>query len=238
MLNEANATQYECPHCRQAIALDDVNVATDVALCRSCGRTSAFSALCGAREIASANLDAPPRGIRVGRGFRGQTEIIYHRISPLLLFLVPFPALWSGVSMSGIYGTQLMKGRFDLAQSLFGLPFLLGTIVLLSAIAYMAFGKWVISLDRGQGSVFVGVGGIGWRRRFSYNRTTVVTLRETSIRVNHVRQQGICIQTDGEDDLVFGAVLKEEAKRYIAAAIMREKELGAVASSRSRSLLS
>ena len=34
-----------CPKCRGAIPLDDVNVATDIALCRRCEQTFAYSEL-------------------------------------------------------------------------------------------------------------------------------------------------------------------------------------------------
>jgi hypothetical protein len=66
--------------------------------------------------------------VRVGQSLINGIEITYRRLSPVVLFLIPFTALWSGVSMWGIYGRQLVQGKFDPAHSLFGLPFLLGTM--------------------------------------------------------------------------------------------------------------
>ena len=82
-------------------------------------------------EISPDLLETLPKTIKMDTGFNGETIIVYHRLSPLLFFFLPFTAIWSGGSMIGIYGTQFWKCEFDLGQSLFGIPFLLGTIVLL-----------------------------------------------------------------------------------------------------------
>jgi hypothetical protein len=214
-------SDYSCPSCGANIPLDDVNVSKDVALCRACGQTTAFSVVSGTSELSLQALDEPPRGVRIETGFNNETTVVYHRLSPLLLFLIPFTALWSGGSMIGIYGSQIRDGKFDLGQSLFGIPFLLGTVVLLSVIAFLLFGKWVIKLDRGDGTVFVGVGPFGWTRRFSYNQTSVVSLTATTVTVNNRPQQGILVRTD-ERDFVFGALLKDDAKRFIAATILQQ----------------
>lgn len=214
-----------CPICRSSIPLDDINVSTDIALCRACGNTSAFSLISGTAEVSLEILSQPPRGVRIEREFLKPTVITYRRLSPALVFLIPFTALWSGLSMFGIYGGQIRKGEFDLSQSLFGLPFLFGTIVLLGVIAFLLFGKWKITLEKGAGRVFVGVGPVGWSRAFSYNRDSLVTLRTTDVRVNEIPQKGILVRS-GNQDFVFGAMLKEEAKVFIAAAITREAKGG------------
>jgi hypothetical protein len=216
-----NTTEILCPYCRKSIPVADVNVVTDIALCRACGRTTAFSAATGAGTISLDCLAEPPRCVRIENGFFDDTRIIYHRVSPVLWFLIPFAALWSGGSMIGVYGSQIRDGKFNLEQSLFGIPFLFGTVVLLAIIIYLMLGKWLITLNRGEGAVFVGVGPLGWTRRFSYNRDSMVSLCMTSVKVNDRPQQGILVRTDGKD-FVFGALLKEDAKRFIAAAIMRE----------------
>jgi hypothetical protein len=210
-----------CPHCHAKIPMEDVNVATDIALCRACGRTTSFSAISGSGEISLDCLNNPPRCIRVEDGFSGDKTIVYHRMSPALLFLIPFTALWSGGSMYGIYWSQIRDGKFDPGQLLFGLPFAFGTVVLLAIIAYLMFGKWVIRLDRGEGSVFVGLGPLGWTRRFSYNRDTIVSFRMTSVKINDVPQKGILVRTD-DKDFMFGALLKDDAKHFIAASITKQ----------------
>lgn len=213
--------EFLCPFCHSKIPTDDVNVAKDLALCRACGRTTAFSIVSGAEEIALDSLDEPPRCVRVEKGFNDEMTVIYHRLSPVLFFLIPFTAIWSGGSMSAIIGTQIKKGTFSVEESLFALPFAIGTVVLLSVIAYLMFGKWVVSLSRGQGSVFVGVGPLGSTRRFSYDKTTLVSMCMTNMSVNNRPQKGILVRTN-EKDFVFGAFIKDDAKRFIAAAILQQ----------------
>ncbi len=212
--------EFRCPFCRSVIAVGDVNVATDLALCRRCGRTCSFALVTGAVALSPDIVDHPPRRVRVERDFRDGTVLVYRRLSLALLFLIPFTAVWSGGSMYGIYGTQIKNGTFSLGQSLFGLPFLAATLVLLGVIGFLLAGKWRISLRNGAGTVFVGVGPLGWTRRFTYDRNTVVALSPTTVKVNEVPQKGILVRT-GEKDFIFGTLLTEDAKRFIAAVIMK-----------------
>ncbi|HBA83392.1 MAG TPA: hypothetical protein DCZ95_04775 [Verrucomicrobia bacterium] len=216
------ASSYVCPFCRAAIAIADVNVAADIALCRACGKTSAFSMLCGMSRLTPDILsNPPPRGIKVEKDFREGVRIVYRRISPLLLFFIPFTAVWSGGSMWGIYIDPWRRGEFEIGESMMGLPFLIGTVVLLCVMAFMLFGKWVITLNKGEGIVFAGVGSLGWTRRFAYHRDSLVSLRLTDLRVNNTPQKGVLVQTDGTD-FVFGATMKDSVKQFIAAYILKE----------------
>ncbi|MCK5529403.1 MAG: hypothetical protein KAI74_06940 [Kiritimatiellae bacterium] len=212
--------EYKCPTCRSTISVDDINVSSDIALCRSCGNSYAFSLINSSADISEDTLNSVPRGIKLKQSFNGGVNIVYHRLSPAVFFLIPFTALWSGLSMTGIYGTQIKKGTFNLAESLFGLPFLIGTIVLLSIILFCLFGKVVVSLNQGVGSVFTGVGTLGWTRHFSYDKHTLVSLKRTNVRVNNVQQVGISITNDSSK-LIFGTMLKKDAKEFIAASIMK-----------------
>jgi hypothetical protein len=216
---------YKCPSCGAAIPLDDVNVSKDVALCRACGQSTAFSLISAAAEINLQSLAQPPRGIRMDEEPGGALKVSYRKISPVVLFLLPFTLVWGGFSLGGIYGSQIRKGQFNLHESLFGIPFLIGTIVLLYIISFLLFGKWVITLNEGAGTVFMGVGSLGWTRRFAYDRSTVVSLRLTNTRVNNVPQKGISVRTGGQE-LVFGTLIKDEVKQFIAAAIVMRATQG------------
>ncbi len=218
-------SEYKCPSCGAAISLDDVNVSKDIALCRACGRSAAFSLISGAAEINLQSLAQPPRGVRMEEEPGGGLKICYKKISPVALFLIPFTLLWSGGSMGGIYGSQILKGKFNLHLSLFGIPFLIGTIILLCIISLLLFGKWVITLSEGAGTVFMGIGSLGWTRRFTYDRSTVVSLRPTNARYNNVPQKGISVRT-GAKELLFGTLIKDEAKQFIAAAIVMRATQG------------
>ena len=211
-----------CPGCRSPIPLEDINVAKDIALCRSCGKTWTFSAVRSAAEMDEVNLEQPPRGVRVETDQDGATTIRYHRISPVLIFLIPFTAAWSGLSMACIYGSQFKRGHFDLHQSLFGLPFLVGTVILCSVIMFLLLGRWEIKLRRDEGTVFVGVGPVGWRRRFACGPGVQVSLERSSLEVNHRQQEAIVVSQAGQKLISFGAPMQSrEVKVFIAAAMSR-----------------
>ena len=87
-----------CQSCGAAIALADVNVANDIALCRACGQTMRFSEIAPIPGAAEVDLQRPPKGVRIDDSPLRGRSIIYRKISPAVLFLIPFTALWSGGS--------------------------------------------------------------------------------------------------------------------------------------------
>jgi hypothetical protein len=211
---------YSCGSCGAGIALADVNVATDIALCRSCGKTMPFSDIAPIPGAADVDLSRPPKGVRIEDSpIRGRS--IIHRKTPLVvLFLIPFTAVWSGGSMTGIYGRQIAKGEFDPGMSLFGLPFLIGTIVLVSVILFMLFGRWRFSCNRGQLEVATEVGPISWTRRLACDKSARVSIKASAWRRNNVPQNQIHVEYQG-NSLKFGAMIPEDRKTFIAEAIRR-----------------
>jgi len=134
-----------CPSCRSEIAIEDINVSTDIALCRSCDRTFSFSEIVGGRSPAGgAELNSPPRGAwfeQLPNGFRVGAATR----SWMALFLVPFTCVWAGMSLSGIYGRQILSRNFNAFDSLFGPPFLIGSCLLIGMCAMTVAGKVEIS---------------------------------------------------------------------------------------------
>ena len=211
-----------CPDCGHSIPLEDINVAKDLAVCRACGKTWTFSLVNAAKELKDVSPDNPPKGVRVETDFEGATKIIYKRISPIAIFLIFFTAIWGGGSMLGIYGSQIRSGHFNLGSSLFGLPFLAGTIILCSITAFSLFGRWEIKVRHDEGSVFVGMGPLGWRRAFKCGADTHVFLEMSNVQVNNRQQEAIVVQRGNEKLISFGAVItNRETKLFIAAALAR-----------------
>ena len=223
-----------CPDCEREIPLEDVNPATDVALCRPCERMHSFAALAGTSgdalggddfgTIAEVDLDHLPRWVRVIADPGSDLRVVHRRISTAVLFLIPFTLVWGGGSMGGIYGSQFASGQFSLILSLFGIPFLLGTIALVSITGFMLLGRIEIAMLRGEGTLFTGVGRVGRTQHFLYDRRTRVGLGGSSLRVNGVPQQQVVL--DGPSGrLSFGAAgMRPEARRAIVALIQREIE--------------
>ena len=214
--------QYTCLTCGAAIPLDDINVASDIALCRKCGNASAFSLIYDASGLADAGTGEPPRGVRVERDLMGGgVSIIYKRIDRSVFFLIPFTLIWSGVSIGGLYGTQLMNQSFDWKMSLFGIPFLIGTIFLVSSTLMGLFGKHTITLKRGEGTVFRGIGKLGRTRTFTYSRDARISLRPSIIRHNNGSCDEIEVASQGK---TFGmcVAIPTDPQRFIAGLLQRE----------------
>ena len=169
---------YSCPECGANVPLADMNVAADVALCRSCGTRSRIAELCegddeaGDCQVLSGPVPKHVRVIRDPNDPSGKVELRYRRFNPVVLFLIPFTCVWSGLSVGGIYGSQLLERQFDPVRSLFGLPFLIGTVVLVGAILNLLFARRRLVLEYGHGSYSSKVFGIGRTRRFDLNRET------------------------------------------------------------------
>jgi hypothetical protein len=121
-----------------------------------------------------------------------------------------------------IYGTQLSKSQFDATQSLFGLPFLARTIVLVSIILFCFFGKWLITIHNGEGTVFFGIGKIGWTRTFSYTRDND-RFFDAVVGIGKLGSpaKSSMIQTGGRK-FQFGATIPETVQQYIAAVLNKE----------------
>lgn len=203
-----------CPQCRTPIAMDDVNVATDIALCRRCGRTFALSDLVGSPSDAGVDLNTPPAGTwfeHLPDGFRAGAPTR----SWLALFLIPFTCVWSGISLSGIYGRQLESGNFDLHASLFGLPFLIGTLFLLGYDAMIVAGKVEVRRQGDTFTVFTGVGPLGWTRNYTWS--DFASIREETR--GYARRRRTLLILDGKRRATFGTLLSEERRYFLLSAL-------------------
>jgi hypothetical protein len=98
----------------------------------------------------------------------------------VIFFLVPFTVVWAGGSLSGIYGTQIARGKFDLGASLFGIPFLLGSLVLTGLCLFMLFGYSAVESSGGTGRVSRGIGPVRWHRRFASADVTGIEFQPRS----------------------------------------------------------
>lgn len=210
--------QVTCPRCSQLIGGSDVNVATDVARCARCDQVFVLSALVQAGSSGPANLDDPPRGAWYRSEFDG-FEVGATTRSPIAFFLVPFVCVWSGLSIGVLYGLQVIHQRFDLYQSLFGIPFVLSTLFL-GAVALMTVcGKVVVRVSDAGGIVFSGVGRIGWSRTFTPWEVTSVRVERYPSGNN---QQPLTILLDGPHKLRFASQLTEVRRDFLANVLRQE----------------
>ena len=224
---------YNCPNCGRQVLLKDINIAKGIMLCSSCGEISSVFAMVE-RDRAVDEEDAgrrhlsapPPRHLKVESDpadMSGRLRLVYRKFSKPAIFLVSFSCAWAGFSMFAIYSSQIVKHAFDLKLSLFGLPFLLWSIALVSACQFMIFGKRVLTLARGLGSYFVGVGPIGRTRCFTCDRRTCVETGSAGYELNRRHLPELRLTRPRDSNTIHICVgMSEDALAYVEAIIRRE----------------
>jgi hypothetical protein len=205
-----------CPSCGANLTDADVNVATDVGACKSCGNVFKLSEAVGsAPAVPFDSLSAPPGTwfIRTADGFdMGATTRSYQA-----LFLVPFTCIWSGFSIGGIYGTQLISGKLVLSQSLFGIPFLLGSLLLWWGVLMSIFGRNTLTASGDNATIFSGVGPIGWRKRFAWSGVRSVV--EETYRTGRRGGSQTSLFLQGETKVKFAAGISDARRYYLLQAL-------------------
>lgn len=207
--------KIQCPKCRQVVPSDQINVGTDLAFCPQCNEGFRISNSVDRDSFNADTLRNPPRGT----WFRQEVDRVVvgaSTRSPIAFFLVPFMCIWSGGSLGGIYGSQISRGEFDLEASLFGIPFILGSVILGSMALMAVCGKVEVSIGR-MSSVFVGVGRLGWTRRFEWSE--VQTIREDGTNVNYPGGHQMAIVMEGKGRLKFGTGLNEARRYFVLGAL-------------------
>lgn len=192
----------------------------DKAYCPACDEPFVLSEAVSSDQDDPRLLDSPPSGTWIRQEFEG-TVIGASTRSAGALFLVPFLLAWGGGSLGGLYGSQLLRGEFDLYKSLFGLPFLAGT-VLLSILTLMAVAGRVEVRTGRQALLFVGVGPLGWKRPFEWDRVQAVQNLGTDPRQRGGQSGKLRIEFKEGLPLTVGVGLPPERQRFLVAALRRE----------------
>ena len=188
---------------------------TDVAKCQNCDHLFKISENLNVTND-TFDLDQPPKGAWV-KNDENRLEIGATTRSPIAFFLVPFMMVWSGGSIGGIYGTQLAKGEFDLMMSLFGIPFLLGSVFFWSLALMAIWGKVELTLDNHGGRIFTGLGVIGRSKRFTWAEVT--TIQEKGANFNYPGSKGAVISLEGKRRISFGSGLNSSRRYYLYRAL-------------------
>ncbi len=204
----------KCSECQREIGREDFNVAKDIAYCSYCDENFCYSDLVEDSEYDDVDLTELPRGLRIRNGMRGE-ELVYKKISFVVLFLIPFTAVWSGISMTAIVMT--IKDKGFTFEALFFLPFLLVSIVLVSIIIFCFCGKMEIKNDRDIVEIFTGALGIGRKKMFHVNDLKRAFITEASYRQNNQTVYLVELDIEGSKNIRFASFVKTEVKEYLVA---------------------
>ncbi|MFN8579004.1 MAG: hypothetical protein U0354_19420 [Candidatus Sericytochromatia bacterium] len=216
-----------CPNCNSNIFNQDINVSSDVAYCQECTNIFKLSTILNQNETTNINntinlnknnsfvdLNKPPNGISIKKN-NNSFELSCTTRSPIAFFLVPFMLVWSGGSLGGIYGTQIASGQFNLGTSLFGIPFIIGSVIFWSIAIMAMIGRISIKVEDNEGVIFTGVGSTGLQKFFKVDEISYIKENEN---INRNTRVGSII-FEGKKRIVFGSGLSEERRYYIIQAL-------------------
>ncbi len=208
----------KCKKCQAEIPASQINISTDLAHCKSCNSIFNISDITFQKDPLF-DIKHNPKGTWYERVNSGELKIGASTRSPFAFFIVPFMLIWSGGSLGGIYGTQILNGEFDLFISLFGIPFLIGTIVLATYALMTITGRVEITMNKQGGRVFTGIGSFGYSKGFLWNE--VSEIKELTFAPSSVSRSGKKIALEGKRRITFGILLRESRHYYILKALKK-----------------
>jgi hypothetical protein len=209
------------------IATEDLAPAQGLAVCRFCEKPFPLAASQAAvpyeRRPSVPEL-APPKGVSLVETMDGFHLSISTR-SWVAVFLVPFTLVWSGGSLGGIYGTQIAKGEFSLTQSLFGLPFLIGSVFLIGLTVMAVAGRLIVELAGGRLRLRAGALGVYRTKSADWRDVRGCRLTEVSLRGRYSNSFQVEVAVEGGKPLRVGIGAERETmlwvSRFLAGRIRR-----------------
>jgi hypothetical protein len=192
-----------------------------MAVCRFCEKTSPLAACQTAVPFADRNIVpvmTPPKGVDFVETMDGFRLSLSTR-SCIAFFLVPFTLVWAGGSLGGIYGTQIAQGKFNWMMSLFGIPFLLGSIALIGLTIMTVAGRTIVELAGDKFSVRTGALGVYRTKSAAWRDVRSCRLTEATRRGRNSYHTSFQLEfkVDGGEDLEMSvAGVERETALWIA----------------------
>jgi hypothetical protein len=207
----------KCPKCNSEILKENINIQSDIAQCIHCDNIFKISDTVNAIDDGF-NINDNPSGTWIRKDFDNLIIGATTR-SPIAFFLVPFMIVWSGFSIGGIYGSQIVKGEFNPTMSLFGIPFIIGSIIFWALALMAIWGKVELVLDKNGGKIFTGIGNLGLTKRFDWSE--ISSIKEVQSIYNYPGSTGGKIQLEGRKRVSFGLGVKESRRYYLYKTIQK-----------------
>ena len=247
-MHQSDSNTPRCSKCGRVIQGDDINVVSDIAYCRSCNLTHKLSALVNNSNLMDGiDFDRPPRGIQYDR--MGDKLVLcasLRSIGPAAGALA-IALFWNGiVSVFVLIATastlthlgiqppewfpapEMEDGPMSLGMTIFMWiflsPFIAIGATMIGAFFLSAGGKTEIRLDQSEGTVFTGIGPLGFRRRFLTSKVSDVRIDDRQWRDSDGdRQRKVCIAIEmhGGKVIRFGASLSEERRKFVAGVLTK-----------------
>jgi hypothetical protein len=237
-----------CPRCKRVIPSEDVNVANDIAFCRTCNLSHRLSTLTfGTNVDENVDLSRPPAGTWFQREGDGMTVGATNRSLGQAFGLLFFALFWNGivsvfvclaaastlhhlgVSMPGWLPAPFAKSpNIPIGMTIFLWVFLtpfitVGVVVFASFLSCLA-GRTEVRVQSGEGIIFSGIGPLGLRKRFAASSVREVRIEDRRWRDSDGdsrRNTQIIIETDSKR-IKFGSMLTNERRRFLASVVKKE----------------
>jgi len=237
-----------CPRCKGVIPSEDVNVANDIAFCRTCNLSHRLSDLAlGTAVDENIDVSRPPAGTWLQREGRGLVIGATHRSMGQAFGLLFFCLFWNcivsvfvllavastlhhlGVSVPHWFPAPTSKGNFiplgfTIFLWLFLTPFMAVGLGMLAVFLSCLAGRTELRIQDGEGTLFTGIGSLGFRKRFATSDVRDVGLGDKRGGVSDGdsrRKAQIVIETNRKP-ISFGSMLTDERRRFVAGAVKQE----------------
>lgn len=232
-----------CPNCGKTIPADDVNVARDVAFCRSCNLAYPLSSLASGFVLDSkVDLHQPPQGCWHRPTGMGAVVGASHRSLLMALPLLGVALFWNGIvsifvslavaSTLHLLGVPVpdwfpaprMNGEtmgvgMTIFLWIFLTPFIVIGLGMIGAFLSCIAGRTEVRVDRGVVAIATGIGPVSWSRRFQASDLKEIRMEETFSRSNESGpKKHIVAELRNGKTIKFGSMLRDERRRFLAAA--------------------
>jgi hypothetical protein len=167
----------------------------------------------------------PPKGVTVERDMMGGGVVLtYRRIRYAPLITVVVVSMMMTAPLLKNLTTHLTQPHFSFRE--IGFMELLALIFVSYvslAMLFVSFGKQVLRLNYGQGTLFSGIWRLGRKWVFTYNHRSVIELkREPESKIaDYTPKMEILVKTD-DKEFAFGENFSFSAQTYILAVLKRE----------------
>ena len=237
-----------CPKCSSIIPSNDVNVAADLAFCRNCNLSHAFSTIGRGTGIdPTLDLSRPPNGAWQRSTGLGTTIGASHRSLGGAAGLLAISAFWNGIvsifvalalsstlALIGIrppgwFPNPVMNGGamgvgITIFLWLFLTPFILVGLAMISGFFLCLGGRTEVYIRDWQGEIFTGIGPFGRRRKFKTESVRDVRIEDKQWRDSdgdRRRSTEILIEMIEGKPLKLGSSLAENRRQFMAAALRK-----------------
>lgn len=232
-----------CAKCRRAIPSDDINVAKDVAYCRECNTSYRLSDLTFGGADVDVDLHRPPPGAWYQANGAGTVIGATNRSLGTAFGLLFFVLFWNGivsVFVSFALASTLhllhvpLPDWFPEPKSngsamgvgmtiflwLFLTPFICIGLFMAGMCLSSLFGRTEVKIENARGTIFTGVGALGWKRQFDASQVRSVQISQTR---NNQGRDTFAIQIEMHDgkQMKLGSLLTNERRQFVLGALQR-----------------